>query len=225
MKRSEINAHIAAAEAFFASNGFRMPPFAQWTPADWKKVGKDDHIIKSNLGWDLTDFGRGQYDKMGLMLFTTRNGLLKDLAKGRGIVYAEKIMISKKDQLTLMHRHVYKTEDIINRAGGVLAIELAMMAPDGGRDEKAPVKYISDGIWKEVPAGTVARFQPGESITLFPGVYHAFWAEKADVMIGEVSSVNDDNTDNFFTEEVARFPAIEEDVDPTRLIVGDYAKL
>jgi D-lyxose ketol-isomerase len=225
MKRSRINALIAEAEEFFARNGFRMPPFAHWTPQEWKKVKKDDHVIKANLGWDLTDYGRGDYDKLGLMLFTVRNGLLKDFEKGRGVVYAEKIMISKVNQLSPMHRHVHKTEDIINRAGGTLAIELYMMTPDGALDRKAPVKFISDGIWKEVPAGTVARFAPGESITLFPGVYHAFWAEGADVMIGEVSSVNDDNTDNFFTEPVARFPSIDEDVAPTRLIVGDYARL
>ena len=225
MKRSRINALIAEAEAFYASNGFKMPPFAHWSPADWKQVRKDDFLIKCNLGWDLTDYGRGDYDNFGLMLFTVRNGLLKDLEKGRGIVYAEKIMISRKQQLSPMHRHVYKTEDIINRAGGTLAIELFMTAPDGSLDRTAPVKFISDGLWKEVPAGTVARFEPGESITLFPGVFHAFWAEKADVMIGEVSSVNDDNTDNFFVEPISRFPSIEEDVAPTRLIVGDYARL
>jgi D-lyxose ketol-isomerase len=225
MKRSTINALIAEAEAFFAKNGFNMPPFAHWTPEAWKAVKKEDHIITCNLGWDLTDYGRGQYDKFGLMLFTVRNGELKDLEKGRGIVYAEKIMISKKDQWSPMHRHVYKTEDIINRAGGVLAIELFMMAPDGALDRKAPVTFISDGLSREVAAGSVVRFSPGESITLFPGVYHAFWAEKEDVMIGEVSSVNDDRTDNFFVEPVSRFPTIEEDVAPTRLIVGDYAKL
>jgi D-lyxose ketol-isomerase len=225
MKRSTINTLIAEAEGFFAKHGFRMPPFAHWQPAEWKAVQKSDPIIQCNLGWDLTDFGRGQYDRFGLMLFTVRNGLLKDLEKGRGVVYAEKIMISKKDQWTPMHRHVFKTEDIINRAGGVLAIELFMTKPDGALDRETRVKFISDGLWKEVPAGSIQRFQPGESITLFPGVYHAFWAEKEDVMIGEVSSVNDDRTDNYFAEPVARFPSIEEDVAPTRLIVGDYARL
>src|SRR5215470_875774 len=136
MKRSTINILIAEAEGFFAKHGFRMPPFAHWQPAEWQAVQKSDPIIQCNLGWDLTDFGRGQYDKFGLMLFTVRNGLLKDLEKGRGVVYAEKIMISKKDQWTPMHRHVFKTEDIINRAGGVLAIELFMTKPDGALDRE-----------------------------------------------------------------------------------------
>jgi D-lyxose isomerase len=42
------------------------------------------------------------------------------------------------------------------------------------------------------------------------------------VLVGEVSTVNDDSTDNRFFEPVGRFPEIIEDVAPRHLLVGDY---
>ena len=36
---------------------------------------------------------------LGLFLFTVRNGDNADLAAGRGMLYAEKIMISRQDQI------------------------------------------------------------------------------------------------------------------------------
>src|SRR5690606_40618622 len=59
--------------------------------------------------------------------------------------------------------------------------------------------------------GGILRLGPGESVTLLPGVWHAFWAEEKDVLIGEVSTVNDDLTDNVFAEPVSRFSKVEED--------------
>ena len=43
-------------------------------------------------------------------------------------------------------------------------------------------------------------------------------------MIGEVSTVNDDNTDNIFREPIGRFPEINEDEAPRHLLVSDYDK-
>ena len=43
-----------------------------------------------------------------------------------------------------------------------------------------------------------------------------------DVLIGEVSMCNDDNTDNRFYESVGRFPEIEEDEPPYRLLCNEY---
>ena len=75
-----------------------------------------------------------------------------------------------------------------------------------------------------VEAGGKRVLRPGDSITLVPELYHAFWAEKGRVLVGEVSSVNDDAADNRFYEPVGRFPAIEEDVPPMRLLVNDYER-
>jgi D-lyxose ketol-isomerase len=43
-------------------------------------------------------------------------------------------------------------------------------------------------------------------------------------LIGEVSTVNDDNTDNIFREPIGRFPEINEDEAPRHLLVSDYDK-
>ena len=76
------------------------------------------------MGWDITDYGQGRFDQMGLFLFTLRNGQLADLKRGGGMCYAEKLLISRQDQLSPMHTHVIKVEDIINRGGATLIIEL-----------------------------------------------------------------------------------------------------
>jgi D-lyxose ketol-isomerase len=133
-------------------------------------------------------------------------------------------MISRRDQLAPMHRHEVKAEDIVNRGGGMLALELFMSAADGSIDRQAEVTVSTDGVARRLPAGGRLLLSPGESVTLLPGVWHAFWAEGKDVLIGEVSTVNDDETDNVFAEPVSRFAAIEEDAEPARLLVSDYRR-
>ncbi len=70
----------------------------------------------------------------------------------------------------------------------------------------------------------MVRLTPGESITLYQGLYHKFYGEpgKGKVLVGEVSAVNDDHTDNRFHPEVGRFPEIEEDEAPAYLLTKDY---
>ena len=148
----------------------------------------------------------------------------KDLAKGRGMLYAEKIMISRKDQMSPMHRHNLKAEDIINRGGGRLVLELFMSNPDGSIDRSAEVSVPTDGTIRKLPAGGRLGLEPGESVTLLPGVWHAFWGEGKDVLIGEVSTVNDDLNDNVFEQKIGRFATIDEDTKPVHLLVADYDK-
>ena len=81
-----------------------------------------------------------------------------------------------------------------------------------------------DGVRRTVPAGGIVRLTPGESITLMPYCYHEFWAERGRALIGEVSLVNDDNTDNCFYGTVGRFPSIDEDEPPLHLLVNDYER-
>ena len=204
-----------------AQHQFHLPPFAHWTPDDFVRENCAA-IIEARLGWDLTDYGQGDFDAMGLLLFTLRNGSSEDLKHGRGILYAEKIMISRVDQISPMHRHVIKTEDIINRAGGELIVELFASKPNGKIDRKASLNVPCDGVMKSFAAGEKLLLSPGESVTLFPGVWHSFWAENADVLIGEVSTVNDDLTDNIFAEPISRFSSIEEDEAASHLLVSDY---
>ena len=141
----------------------------------------------------------------------------------RGKLYCEKLMLVGVDQITPMHFHWNKVEDIINRGGGKLVIELYNATADDGLAESAVTVSI-DGVKRVVKAGDHVVLGPGESITLPPRLYHKFWGAEERVLVGEVSLVNDDNSDNRFFEPVGRFPAIEEDELPLRLLVTDYPK-
>ncbi|MGB0498692.1 MAG: D-lyxose/D-mannose family sugar isomerase, partial [Rubricella sp.] len=144
MKRSRVNEIIREGDAFIRSFGYIMPPFAHWSPEDLR-AKRPAGIVDARLGWDITDYGQGRFDEMGLFLFTVRNGRMEDLARGRGMLYAEKIMISRRDQLSPMHRHNLKAEDIINRGGGTLVLELFASAADGSIDRAADVTVPCDG--------------------------------------------------------------------------------
>lgn len=223
MKRSRINDIMAQADEMIRSYGFVLPPWAYWTPAEFKaRAHEADEVIKARNGWDITDYGAGDYEKMGLFLFTLRNGRLADLQRGGGMCYAEKLLISKQDQLSPMHTHVIKAEDIINRGGATLVIELFGSDRDGAFDETAGGTVWCDGLRRDFAPGEKLKLAPGESVTLMPGDWHAFWGEGGDVLIGEVSTVNDDETDNIFREPIGRFADIEEDAEPTHLLVSDY---
>ncbi|WP_299646665.1 D-lyxose/D-mannose family sugar isomerase [uncultured Jannaschia sp.] len=224
MKRSDINRIMAQAAEMIAANGFALPPFAHWSPEEFA-ARKDAarHVIDARCGWDITDFGAGRYDEMGLFLFTLRNGLLADLQKGGGMCYAEKLLISAENQLSPMHTHLLKAEDIINRGGATLAVELYGSDEAGRFDEGAGGTVWCDGIRRDYAPGDRLHLAPGESVTLRPGDWHAFWGEGGDVLIGEVSTVNDDETDNIYRDPIGRFSEIEEDVAPTHLLVSDYA--
>lgn len=221
MKRSDINAIKTEAEAFIRSFGAVLPPFANWSP-DQMRSDKAAGIRERGLGWDITDYGQGRFDALGLFLFTLRNGDAGDLNSGRGMLYAEKLLVSRDKQLSPMHRHIVKAEDIINRGGGDLVMEVYASDAEGGIDRDNPVIVPSDGCPVTIKPGELLRLKPGESVTLMPGIWHAFWAEKGDCLIGEVSTVNDDRTDNVFEDPIPRFATIEEDVEPDFLLVADY---
>lgn len=223
MKRSQINEIIRQGDEYIRSFGFLLPPFAYWSPDEMKQRRKDiSGIVDARLGWDITDYGQGDFDNLGLFLFTVRNGDLADLQEGGGMCYAEKIMISRHDQVSPMHRHVIKAEDIINRGGAQLALEMFESAPDGTLDPDAEVVVTTDGIRRVLKPGAILTLNPGESVTLMPGNWHKFWGEGGDVLIGEVSTVNNDLTDNVFREEIGRFTDVDEDEAPIHLLVSDY---
>lgn len=224
MRRSEINAVMAEADAFIRGHGFRLPPFAYWTPGSWHARGPEAaEIARHRLGWDITDFGLGDFARIGLFLFTLRNGSPDALRAGRGKVYAEKLLVCGAGQVTPAHFHKIKTEDIINRGGGDLAVEIHASTPGGGLGDDR-VELSLDGVRRTCAPGEVLVLKPGESVTLTPGIHHRFWGERARVLVGEVSSVNDDATDNFFLDKVGRFPDVEEDAEPRHLLVGDYGR-
>ncbi len=221
MKRSEVNEIIAGFSAFMNKHHFMLPEWAAWSPADWKgKYESCSEIVDNKLGWDITDFGSGDFKKTGLCLFTIRNGSWDKKDK----LYCEKIMAAGEDQETPMHFHWNKSEDIINRGGGNLVMELYKA---NGIDELSneDVLVSIDGILSCVKAGEQLILRPGQSICLKPRIYHRFYGQKGHgrILIGEVSMVNDDANDNRFFEKVGRFPEINEDVRPLHLLVNDYS--
>jgi D-lyxose ketol-isomerase len=223
MKRSQINAIMQDADDFIRSCGFLLPPFAYWTPDNWRAKGPEvREIVDNNLGWDITDWGTGDYARNGLFLFTVRNGHPDNLRSGKGKLYAEKLLVVDDGQVTPLHFHWHKVEDFINRGGGQLVMELYNSTPDEGLDD-SDVTVSIDGVQRTVHAGELIELNPGESITLHTGLYHKFWGSGQRVLVGEISNVNDDNNDNRFYEAVGRFPDIEaEDEPPLHLLVNDY---
>ena len=222
MKRSELNRRIDEAIAFAKEMNFNLPPFAFWSPEEWATKGKEYDEIRDNmLGWDVTDFGSGEFEHTGLLLFTIRNGNLGNAAYPKP--YAEKLLIVEEGQITPCHFHWSKMEDIINRGGGDLLVEVFNSTEEEGLSD-TDVTVTIDGKRITVKAGTVLRLAPGESITMTQGLYHKFWAEGGKALLGEVSMVNDDCRDNRFYLPAGRFPAIEEDEPARHLLCNEYPK-
>ena len=223
MKRSEVNAILRDAVAFCGERRFLLPPFAFWSLDEWKQSGERTHEIQAcQLGWDITDFGSGDFEHLGLVLFTIRNGAgSPDYPKP----YAEKILICEQGQVTPMHFHWSKMEDIINRVGGDLVVTLYN---SDEKEELADTAVIvsCDGLKRTVEAGGRVTLRPGESIALPSRMYHQFVVERGTgkTLLGEVSTVNDDTRDNRFHKGIGRFPEIEEDEPPLHLLTIDYAK-
>jgi D-lyxose ketol-isomerase len=222
MRRSEINRILREAVEFLNERRFPLPPFAFWSPEDWKGKGHEFDEIRDNmLGWDITDFGSGDFYRIGLVLFTIRNGNVNNPKYKKP--YAEKILIVRENQATPMHFHFSKMEDIINRGGGNLLIKL-FNSTDDEDFAQTPVRVSVDGELRVVDPGSIIRLRPGESITLPPRLYHEFWGEEGTgmVLVGEVSTINDDRIDNRFNPPVGRFPEIEEDEPPLYLLCTEY---
>lgn len=226
MKRSQINNAIKNMEQLIDRHGFALPPFCVWSPDDWVSKGSDYDEIRANmLGWDVTDYGEGRFDELGFALITIRNGNIKQSQTVQK-TYAEKLLMLNENQYAPMHFHWNKMEDIINRGGGNILIRVYNSTSDGEFAD-TPVRVNTDGRQYEVAPGTQVRLTPGESITLCPHMYHDFEVEKGTgaVLLGEVSMCNDDKNDNRFYKELGRFPTIEEDEQPYRLLCTEYPKV
>ena len=224
MKRSEINKALKELEAMCEKYHCYLPPFCHMTPEDWKSLGHEyDEIRDCMLGWDITDFGMGDFDKLGFSLITIRNGC-RTMPEKYPKVYAEKLLYLKEGQRAANLFHWFKTEDIINRGGGNVLIRVYNSLPNEEIDYESDVTVHMDGRTHVVPAGTQMKLIPGESIWITQGMYHDFEVEPGSgaVLLGEVSQCNDDNTDNRFNPPVGRFPEIEEDEPPYRLLCNEY---
>jgi len=211
MRRSEINTLVQDSIELFDRMGFKTPDWVRWSPARWKgHAAECREIVDNYLGWDLTDFGSGKFDECGLIMLTLRNGNMKNNAYVKK--YAEKLLVVREGQLTPIHFHWSKMEDIINRGGGNLVVHVWGSTEGEGLSED-DISVSIDGFEKRFKAGEAFVLHPGQSVFFKPGMYHKFYGEhgKGTVLVGEVSSVNDDTIDNRFLERQPRFPSIEED--------------
>jgi len=223
MKRSEINAAIVWAKDLLKKNNITLPALAYWSMDDWKaKADQIDTVRKVMLGWDISDFGSNNFAELGAVLYTVRNGMMDDPTVG--VPYCEKYIIMKEGQRLPKHYHVFKTEDIINRAGGVLRVFLWNADPVDGHQLDTDVTVWMDGVKHTFAAGEPIDVLPGNSITLPPYVAHIFGPKPGcgELVCGEVSKVNDDNTDNYFLEPTARFADIVEDEPRLHPLCNEY---
>lgn len=225
MKRSEINAAIIRAKKRFDEYKISLPCFAYWSAEEWNKNRDITTLIRERmLGWDVSDFGSGDFKTMGAVLFTVRNGDKNDTENKAP--YAEKYILLDDEvpQALPFHYHIQKAEDIINRGGGVLVVEMYNKAEDGKEDRENDVTVYQDGIKHTYKPGEPIYITPGNSITIEPYMYHRFYAEKGKgfLICGEVSKVNDDNCDNIYLYPQERFSQIEEDEAIVHPLVNEY---
>ncbi len=224
MKRSEINAVIKKFELLLEEYKFALPPYLDFTPEQWQTKGHEyDEIRDNSLGWDVTDYGEGNFDTLGLALITIRNGNVHNPKYKKN--YAEKIMMCDSGQISPMHYHKNKMEDIINRGGNDIIFTFYNVCPKTGEYLDTDVVICQDGREYALKAGSQVRLTRGESMTLYPYLAHEFVIpEGGPALIGEVSMTNDDNTDNFFKNELGRYPTVEEDEPAYRLLCNEYPK-
>jgi D-lyxose ketol-isomerase len=168
--------------------------------------------LPPNPKWDVTDFGLRRFEQVGLVLVN-----LTEEPE-----YCEKLMFSMENQVTPMHAHRIKKEDIICRAGS-LALELWRDHPSRCKMGE-PVLLKRNGIEFAAETGRPFTIAAGERVTLVPGVYHAFRGHGGDCIVGEVSTANDDANDNFFVDpDIGRFPEIEEDEPATVRLIREVS--
>lgn len=228
MKRSEINNAIKQAKVRMDEFNITLPMFGYWTKEDWKKnISKAGILVERMFGWDVTDFGSDDFEHTGAVLFTVRNGDKND--KELKQPYAEKYIVlnDKTEQEIPLHYHIYKTEDIINRAGGILVVQMYHRTADDKLDTEKEIEVYMDGIKHTFKPGENIEITPGNSITIEPYMYHRFVAKKDEglLIVGEVSKVNDDNTDNVFFKKSERFIGIDEDEEIVHPLCNEYTEL
>ena len=190
-----------------------IPKWGYWSMEDYKSNPKLTKYLKDHqMGWDVTDFGKDNFNSQGITLFCIRNGIQSNV---NDKPYAEKLLFMQESQEIPFHSHKIKLEDIINRGGGDLAIEFLEI---DNKDQQLlkKITVLVDGEKIELDPYEPLILKKGQSVTVERNVYHKFYSVKGSgmVMAGEVSQVNDDNNDNYFLEKVGRFSEIQEDEPP-----------
>ena len=213
MKRSEINKAIQTAKEMMEKYSWTLPHWAYWSKSEYEKKSElREYLNNHQMGWDVTDFGKGIFNEQGITLFCIRNGIQ---GNANDKPYAEKLLFMQEGQEIPFHSHKIKLEDIINRGGGDLAIEF-LEVNDEDQELSNKIAVLVDGEKILLDPYEPLILKKGQSVTVERNIFHRFYAVKGSgmVMAGEVSQVNDDNNDNYFLEPVGRFSEIQEDEPP-----------
>ncbi len=166
-------------------------------------------VLPPHPHWDVTDFGLGDWRSCGLVLVN-----LADQPE-----YCEKLMYAKEGMTTPAHSHRKKKEDIIAR-NGVLRVQVWEGHPEDSFGKV--VSVLVNGVHQSLESGSFVDLHSGWRITLNPGTYHEFVPLSPECIIGEVSTANDDLTDNIFVDsEVGRYPMVLEDEAPIVRLLSD----
>jgi D-lyxose ketol-isomerase len=229
LSRSRVETSISIAKTLFNIFKVELPPFAFWTVPDWEQASPEwDEVRHCMLGWDVTDFGSLNFTETGRTLFTLRNGNLGDPRYPKN--YAEKLILDPEGQRAPAHFHRTKREDIINRGGGNICVQLSCVDANDQRVGGNLVIAV-DGRRCPITSGDTIRLRPGESLCIPPRTVHQFWGEEGTghrvdgigyTVSSEVSSVCDDLTDNFFFADLTRFPRIAEDAPRVHYLCNEY---
>ncbi|MDB4861585.1 D-lyxose/D-mannose family sugar isomerase [bacterium] len=213
MKRSEINKAIQSAKKMMEKYCWTLPSWAYWSKSEYENKSElREYLNKHQMGWDVTDFGKGVFNEQGITLFCIRNGIQGNV---NDKPYAEKLLFMQEGQEIPFHSHKIKLEDIINRGGGDLAIEFVEV-DEKDQELSNKITVLVDGEKILLDPHEPLILKRGQSVTVDRNIFHRFYAVKGSgmVMAGEVSQVNDDNNDNYFLEPIGRFSEIQED-EPT----------
>ena len=187
-----------------------LPSWAYWSKSEYENKSElREYLNKHQMGWDVTDFGKGIFHEQGITLFCIRNGIQGNV---NDKPYAEKLLFMQEGQEIPFHSHKIKLEDIINRGGGDLAIEF-LEVDEKGQEFSNKINVLVDGEKILLDPHEPLILKRGQSVTVERNIFHRFYAVRGSgmVMAGEVSQVNDDNNDNYFLEPVGRFSEIQED--------------
>jgi len=222
MQRSRINAAIEEAIGQARRHGLPLPRFAVESNETLASKGEAfDEARACGLGWNVTDFGSGNFEKMGLVTLNLRSGNPSFPAYA-GKVYSEKLLFLGPQQRVPMHYHAARIEDVICCAGEKFYVAVYSRAANGEISDGATDVSI-DGERRKVPCGDAINLKPGDSICLTPGLLHEFYTGDEPVILRAIATVSDDAEDMLFVdgEDHERYPDIVDDVPADHLMSGN----
>ena len=147
MKRSEVNKQIKFAIGIIEKSGIVLPNHAYWSLESWhQNRNLVDELRERAIGWNITDFGSGDFCKTGVILYTPSNGIFNSVTnEPLDQTYAHRYFILRDGQEIMTEHHATKIEDIIVFAGAQLRVELHNVGPNEELDmEKERKHYLQE---------------------------------------------------------------------------------